>query len=127
MAALTGDYQFSSEPRTVQRSSKYRDEEGNPVSSNIMYDKRVVRGNTYAAMIIPASAQQELQRQQEAETQKQSRMQQLKSQMSDEPSREVMTPLPVKVARTLKFKLKNSLKLSKTSQKKPTWKRRLKT
>ena len=30
-----------------------------PNAANIMYDKRVVRGNTYAAQILPATAQAE--------------------------------------------------------------------
>ncbi|KAM4695033.1 radial spoke head protein 3 homolog isoform 1-T2 [Discoglossus pictus] len=67
-------YTFSSHPRIVQNRKKYRGippplvEE--PYSyGNIMYDRRVVRGNTYAAHTLPLSAQPdpvEIQRQQEA-------------------------------------------------------------
>ena len=40
---------------------KYREPEESaiPQPNNIMYDKRVVRGNTYAAQILPATAQAE--------------------------------------------------------------------
>ncbi|CAL1546916.1 unnamed protein product [Lymnaea stagnalis] len=72
-----GTYTFSSQPRAVPQRKKYR--EPNPVLQpqnpdgpvqygNIMYDRRVVRGNTYAQHTLPASAQLdplELQRQQE--------------------------------------------------------------
>ncbi|KAG7327655.1 hypothetical protein KOW79_009261 [Hemibagrus wyckioides] len=43
--------------------------DGRPIYGNIMYDRRVVRGNTYAQHILPATAQPdpvEIQRQQEA-------------------------------------------------------------
>ena len=34
---------------------QYRDEEPEvPVGSNMMFDRRVVRGNTYAARVLPA-------------------------------------------------------------------------
>lgn len=33
---------------------QYREDEGYPYPSNIMFDRRVVRGNTYAARILPA-------------------------------------------------------------------------
>uniref|UniRef100_A0A8C5PNK0 Radial spoke head 3 n=1 Tax=Leptobrachium leishanense TaxID=445787 RepID=A0A8C5PNK0_9ANUR len=66
-------YTYSSHPRVVQNRKKYRALEP-PVSNetynygNIMYDRRVVRGNTYAQNMLPLSAQPdpvELQRQQE--------------------------------------------------------------
>ena len=34
--------------------TQYRDEEPEIPGSNIMFDRRVVRGNTYAARILPA-------------------------------------------------------------------------
>mmetsp|Transcript_26974 Transcript_26974/g.58970 ORF Transcript_26974/g.58970 Transcript_26974/m.58970 type:complete len:523 (-) Transcript_26974:552-2120(-) len=47
-------YTHAAEPKAVQqRRAKYRDEDG-PGSANIMFDRRVVRGNTYAARILPA-------------------------------------------------------------------------
>ncbi|CAF1011303.1 unnamed protein product [Didymodactylos carnosus] len=67
-------YTFSSQPKAVQQRKKYReptiglqDEMGN--FGNIMYDRRIIRGNTYALHTLPAHAQPdpiELQRQQEA-------------------------------------------------------------
>ncbi|XP_052088992.1 radial spoke head protein 3 homolog B-like [Mytilus californianus] len=73
-----GTYTFASQPRAVQQRKKYRDgmtapaeqqsAEGVPLYGNIMYDRRIVRGNTYAQHTLPAHAQPdpiEIQRQQE--------------------------------------------------------------
>lgn len=69
-----GTYTFTSQPRALQQRKKYRDvqqqdaAEGLPQYGNIMYDRRVVRGNTYALHTLPAHAQPdpiEMQRQQE--------------------------------------------------------------
>lgn len=68
-------YSFSSQPRVVAHRRKYRNAEfQNPEEEtrgfgNIMYDRRVVRGNTYASSTLPARAQPdpvEIQRQQES-------------------------------------------------------------
>jgi len=63
---MSAPYSHANEPHTVAATSrrKYReptDENGMaiPAPNNIMYDKRVVRGNTYAAQILPATAQAE--------------------------------------------------------------------
>jgi len=72
-----GTYTFASQPRAVpQGRKKYRDAPGpneqvsaDHLYGNIMYDRRIVRGNTYAQHTLPASAQPdpiEIQRQQEA-------------------------------------------------------------
>ncbi|XP_019940360.2 radial spoke head protein 3 homolog [Paralichthys olivaceus] len=66
----SGTYTFSSRPRAVETRSKFKeapDEQTHSSYGNIMYDRRVVRGNTYAHHIIPTTAQPdpaELQRQQ---------------------------------------------------------------
>lgn len=63
-----GTYTFASQPRAVRQRKKYRDDESNPIYGNIMYDRRIVRGNTYAQNTLPATAQPdpiEIQRQQE--------------------------------------------------------------
>lgn len=69
-----GTYTFASQPRAVQQRKKYRDanpidqSQGPPQYGNIMYDRRIVRGNTYAQHTLPAHAQPdpiEIQRQQE--------------------------------------------------------------
>jgi len=69
-----GTYTFASQPRALTQRKKYRelpnvsDTPSHPVYGNIMYDRRVVRGSTYAQRTLPASAQPdpiELQRQQE--------------------------------------------------------------
>ena len=65
MATIGRDYRFAAEPRAVDaRNSIYREYLEELPPSNIMFDRRVVRGNTYASMIIPASTQQEIDRQQ---------------------------------------------------------------
>jgi len=74
-----GTYTFASQPRAVPQRKKYRSAEPEPqleaqggdVSAygNIMYDRRIVRGNTYAQHTLPATAQPdpiEIQRQQES-------------------------------------------------------------
>lgn len=68
-----GTYTFQSKPHAVQGRRKYRQfvneqNEGQAPYGNIMYDRRIVRGNTYAQHTLPASAQPdpiEIQRQQE--------------------------------------------------------------
>jgi hypothetical protein len=81
---VQGEYQFSAEPRAVDPagvgsanpSALYRDlyqDIYQPPPANLMWDRRIVRGNTYAAMVIPASTQQEMERQQEMEHRRQIR------------------------------------------------------
>mmetsp|Transcript_23853 Transcript_23853/g.28820 ORF Transcript_23853/g.28820 Transcript_23853/m.28820 type:complete len:448 (+) Transcript_23853:176-1519(+) len=56
-----GAYTFATEPRPVANRKKPKYREPKPVevddlgSANIMYDRRVIRGNTYAAQILPAA------------------------------------------------------------------------
>jgi len=54
-------YAHSSAPHTVAPRRKYREPEGPSADdalagTNMMFDKRIVRGNTYAAQILPATA-----------------------------------------------------------------------
>ncbi|XP_051731053.1 radial spoke head protein 3 homolog [Ctenopharyngodon idella] len=70
----SGVYTFSSRPRAVPNRPKYRQtdpllNEEQSSYGNIMYDRRVVRGNTYAQHILPITSQPdpvEILRQQEA-------------------------------------------------------------
>ncbi|XP_072516665.1 radial spoke head protein 3 homolog [Salminus brasiliensis] len=72
--APNGTYVFSSRPRPAPTRLKYRDpavmqNERPVVYGNIMYDQRIVRGNTYAQHILPHTSQPdpaEIQRLQEA-------------------------------------------------------------
>lgn len=49
-------YTHAAEPKAVQqRRAKYREEDAQLYSTNIMFDRRVVRGNTYAARILPVA------------------------------------------------------------------------
>ncbi|XP_077567066.1 radial spoke head protein 3 homolog [Stigmatopora nigra] len=69
-----GTYTFSSRPRPVENRSKYREqptektEKAQSTYGNIMYDRRVIRGNTYAQRYLSTMVQEnfaEIQRQQE--------------------------------------------------------------
>ncbi|GFR49941.1 hypothetical protein Agub_g12046 [Astrephomene gubernaculifera] len=53
-------YTHAAEPKAVQqRRAKYREDDNPPLpTANIMFDRRVVRGNTYAARILPADVTQ---------------------------------------------------------------------
>ena len=57
----SGSYTFASQPRAVQQRKKYKESwntltEQEQISQygNIMYDRRVIRGNTYALNTLPA-------------------------------------------------------------------------
>ena len=67
------DYKFSAEPRTIENHEKYREPELMP-PSNLMFDRRIVRGNTYAAMIVPDSTRQEIERREQLEKAYRARM-----------------------------------------------------
>uniref|UniRef100_A0A3Q3VJQ4 Uncharacterized protein n=1 Tax=Mola mola TaxID=94237 RepID=A0A3Q3VJQ4_MOLML len=58
-----GSYTFSSRPRPVENQSKYRESPSEHSYGNIMYDRRVVRGNT--SQHISAPGLTEMQKQQE--------------------------------------------------------------
>ncbi|XP_038595966.1 radial spoke head protein 3 homolog [Tachyglossus aculeatus] len=74
---MTGTYTFSSQPRALpSQRRRYRSnlgsmQEEEPIHyGNIMYDRRVIRGNTYALHTLPVNAQPdpvELHKQQEAQ------------------------------------------------------------
>ncbi|XP_061560489.1 radial spoke head protein 3 homolog isoform X2 [Phycodurus eques] len=70
----SGTYTFSSRPRPVENRSKYREQptdktdKAHSTYGNIMYDRRVIRGNTYAQRFLSTVLQEdlaEIQRQQE--------------------------------------------------------------
>ena len=64
-------YSFNAKPKAIgqqRRRKKYRPgmEDEGPVPANIMYDRRVVRGNTYAAQVVAANVRaEEMARQQQ--------------------------------------------------------------
>jgi len=68
----SGSYTFSSRPRAT--NTKYRfydDQEQLPMYGNIMYDKRIRRGNTYAQRNLPVTTQPDpIEQQKEEETRK---------------------------------------------------------
>uniref|UniRef100_A0A3Q3VJQ7 Uncharacterized protein n=1 Tax=Mola mola TaxID=94237 RepID=A0A3Q3VJQ7_MOLML len=63
----SGSYTFSSRPKPVENRPKYREPPAEHSYGNIMYDRRVVRGSTYAQQVIPTAQPSlaEVQRQQE--------------------------------------------------------------
>mmetsp|Transcript_10760 Transcript_10760/g.23721 ORF Transcript_10760/g.23721 Transcript_10760/m.23721 type:complete len:460 (-) Transcript_10760:343-1722(-) len=80
---------FSAQPRAVGSRPKYRaDEYDDQNSTNLMYDKRVVRGNTYAALVMPQQPDpRELEKQREAQRQRLAR--------ANRTQKRVGTPEPV--------------------------------
>lgn len=59
--------QFSSAPQAVGTRKKYRDPNDMTIGRNLMNDKRVIRGNTYAALVAPVQDAGEIQKQREAQ------------------------------------------------------------
>ena len=53
------DFSYSSRPRPLQARRKYRNEPGQAEGyRNLMFDRRIVRGNTYAREdVLPVTAQ----------------------------------------------------------------------
>ncbi|THD23594.1 Flagellar radial spoke protein 3 [Fasciola hepatica] len=60
---IEGTYSFASQPKAINVRRKYRSNDPNQIEApgagygNLMYDRRVVRGNTYAVQVLPAQAQ----------------------------------------------------------------------
>lgn len=62
MSAIAGDYQFAAEPRPVRlKKQKYREleNEEKTTATNIMYDRRVVRGLTFTTVPLNANVTEE--------------------------------------------------------------------
>merc|ERR1719181_2128989 len=55
--------QFVSKPQAVGTRQKYRGDETDGTERNIMHDRRVVRGNTYASLVMPQQDMAEIQKQ----------------------------------------------------------------
>nr|KAJ3423213.1 Radial spoke head protein 3 [Polyrhizophydium stewartii] len=83
-------YTFAAEPRALQHRKKYRDlaEDQKSPPVNIMYDRRIHRGNTYASPALPLPDPVEIQKQQEMKRR-------LKAKKRAEARRRVRTPDPV--------------------------------
>merc|ERR1719395_232408 len=63
--AMAESYQFKAQPRPVEPRAAYRDD---TAPLNIMQDRRVVRGNTYAALVLPQQKEAaEIQQQRDAQ------------------------------------------------------------
>ncbi|KAJ3388152.1 Radial spoke head protein 3 [Entophlyctis sp. JEL0112] len=85
-------YSFASEPRPLQpQRKKFRDfneKEPKPMAVNIMFDRRIHRGNTYASPVIPLHAQPD-----PVEVQKQNEIRRrIKAKRRAEAQRRVRTP-----------------------------------
>mmetsp|Transcript_14294 Transcript_14294/g.33602 ORF Transcript_14294/g.33602 Transcript_14294/m.33602 type:complete len:393 (-) Transcript_14294:144-1322(-) len=59
--------QFASAPQAVGSRKKYRDPHDIPPQNNIMHDRRVIRGNTYASLVTTQPDMAEVQKQREAQ------------------------------------------------------------
>ncbi|KAH6563152.1 hypothetical protein BASA50_005310 [Batrachochytrium salamandrivorans] len=85
-------YTFVAEPRAMQPRRKARDlDESQGITANIMYDRRIHRGNTYASPTMLLNSQQdpvEVQRQQEIKRR-------IKAQKRANARRRIRTPEPV--------------------------------
>lgn len=57
MSAATGGYTFAQKPRAVFNRPKYRPH-ADSKDANIMYNRRVIRGNTYAPVIVPDTTEE---------------------------------------------------------------------
>merc|ERR1719337_464321 len=79
--------QFASQPQAAVRRDKYRDPDDSGGLRNIMHDRRVVRGNTYASLVQP---QQDM-----AETQKQREAQRRRLMRANQTKKRAGTPEPV--------------------------------
>jgi hypothetical protein len=65
----SGMQQFASAPQAVRSRKKYREDDVGQDGSknNIMHDRRVVRGNTYASLVQPQQETADLEKQREAQ------------------------------------------------------------
>lgn len=87
------NYSYSAQPHAAPRQkAKYRDEneENAQLAQNIMYDSRVVRGNTYSAKVLSGTMKNELEG-----TASRSRIPRKDGKRSSSAGRRIGTPPPV--------------------------------
>lgn len=106
-------YEFAQPPAAVphKRRAPYRDPLMPPPvepPANIMFDKRVVRGNTYAAQVLPPSAQAEAERRQ-IEAEQRARRRELEAQTRRDTMDIPRTPSPVDGRRHIDVQTENYL------------------
>ena len=106
-------YEFAQPPAAVphKRRAPYRDPLMPPPMespANIMFDKRVVRGNTYAAQVLPPSAQAEAERRQ-IEAEQRARRRELEGQTRRDHLDIPRTPSPVDGRRHIDVQTENYL------------------
>eukprot|EP01028_Stygiella_incarcerata_P009065 TRINITY_DN414_c4_g1_i1.p1 TRINITY_DN414_c4_g1~~TRINITY_DN414_c4_g1_i1.p1 ORF type:complete len:456 (-),score=197.68 TRINITY_DN414_c4_g1_i1:27-1394(-) len=89
-------YEFTSEPKAVGPRRKYRDPYVLEKSGkqNMMFDRRVVRGNTYAAQVLPASQAEKIALEREAREARRRNATLRRKKMQEEDER-ARTPEPV--------------------------------
>jgi len=102
-----GAYQHASEPRAVQNRQMFRSQPAEPVNANIMWDRRVVRGNTYAAQIITAADPNEMTKMKPTKT------------SSDFDTQEYRVPTPEPVPGRLHIDVQTDAYLEEVSDKVP--------
>lgn len=106
-------YEFAQPPAAVphKRRAPYRDPLMPPPAdspANIMFDRRVVRGNTYAAQVLPPSAQAEAERQQ-IDAEQRARRREMEAHARREELDMPRTPSPVEGRRHIDIQTENYL------------------
>lgn len=88
---MGSSYQFSAQPQVIRTGQQmYRDPYKDFIKiapQNIMHDRRVVRGNTFAALVIPTSMQPDpvlAEKQKEQEMERRYRMERLRKKRQEE-------------------------------------------
>lgn len=93
----TAVHTFAAAPTATGRKSgqaKYRDPKG-PLSTNLMWDPRIVRGNTYSAQVLPLSAQAELAQAEREAVRQQKKIQEERQRKKKAEQKRSSTPEPI--------------------------------
>eukprot|EP00998_Keelungia_sp_KM082_P005967 NODE_2248_length_1103_cov_176.490779_g2230_i0.p1 GENE.NODE_2248_length_1103_cov_176.490779_g2230_i0~~NODE_2248_length_1103_cov_176.490779_g2230_i0.p1 ORF type:complete len:319 (-),score=83.55 NODE_2248_length_1103_cov_176.490779_g2230_i0:74-1030(-) len=80
---------------TKKNKALYRDPNAKSISTNIMWDRRIVRGNTYAAQVLPLSAQTELALAEQEATKLKKKMAAEQKRQEEEAKKRSSTPDPI--------------------------------
>lgn len=97
-AAMTGGkFTHVQQPSAIPAKRKFRDpnETAKNGSGNIMWDKRIVRGNTYSAQVLPLSAQTELALAEKETKKQQQKLKAEKRRQDKESKQRSTTPEPI--------------------------------
>eukprot|EP01006_Ploeotia_vitrea_P015046 TRINITY_DN41649_c0_g2_i1.p1 TRINITY_DN41649_c0_g2~~TRINITY_DN41649_c0_g2_i1.p1 ORF type:complete len:329 (-),score=64.47 TRINITY_DN41649_c0_g2_i1:133-1119(-) len=96
--AATASHTFTQQPKSIRKGGKgkYRDAQGvDPAGSNLMWDKRIIRGNTYAAQVLPLSAQTELALAEKEAQRQRKKIAKEQKRLNEEAAKRSTTPEPI--------------------------------